>query len=308
MSNNICSSYNINGLLNSINSIDIHGVSLPNINMPNFKFPNTTASNFTLPDINTPSFPLPSMRMIHGYNIGVLPDFVMGKIDGLKLNNMFPKFECSIKGLDNTYGMDINFKQSNLELSKINCGDSTAKLNTPRVRNEMLKKAIKVGNCGKDSAEAMKQATDDLKVLGIKNPMVDSVLGAIVDDKLDVGTAATMLGAPDVTSKLTDVIAHSTKPLNQILKVGNEIGIKSNKDDIIKFTTKIADPKKIANFKHSPVLSLAGNASKDSANNNTSVPTGKQKLNTSQGLTLLHRASMAKAKNKNIFEKIKKYA
>ena len=271
----------------------VDGFKLPHINLSGIKMPHVPG----LPSMNFKgllSCDLPSLHMFNGFKAGKLPSFTMGKINLSHSHGTLDKFKLSLGKINDPFGGSMSMKQNIKDLNGENCGDADAKINTPESQKNVLKAALKVNNCSVDDHKACEQANEDMKNLGIKNPLSNTVMDAVVDDKFDVSKASSLFGSPAMLTKVTESIGKSRTPLNKLLKAGKKAHLIKDKSPMIGFVNKVTDPKALTSFNKSPMLTLINKANKDMPSKYGKIPTGKVHLGVSEKLDMLHRASLKK--------------
>lgn len=297
----LCSGYSKGGFFDSINFPNIPSPSLPD-------FPDFGSSDFSLPD-----FPdLPNLKMLNGigsFGGDFLPDFTMFKIDSLKSMNMTQPFECNLKALNNPFGKNLKFKGLHDKLGNINCDDPSSNLSNGSVAKNVLRSALVADNCSKTIAKAVLDSAADIDKLGLfpsieNSETANTILDTVINDKFDVGMASNVLTGDDTLVSIQESISKSGTPLDKIMGLSKSANLGKDKDRIIKYAGKIADPKNIAKLKkNSKILSLSDDATKDSSLETTSVSSIPEPLKDGQALSLLSKAS--KMANNNDFLKLK---
>jgi len=275
----LCSGVSLDGLLNTSN-------------LPDF------------PDFNLPNMDLPSFKILSNLDSDFLPDFTMFKLDGLKGTSLYNPFECSLIDKLKPDTSNLKYKQSMDKLNNINCNDDKANLNDDKIASKVLETAIGASDCAKSIVEATVNLSNDLNQLGLtpsieNDKVAKTLIGSVVDNKFDVGTASTLLNDDGTILKINEALVKKNSPIGKVLKVSKSSGLVKDKDSIVDYATKLTDKRNIAKFTDSQLVHLSMDASKDSVSKISSLPTTPQTLSNSQSISLFSKANKL-MKNKNL--------
>jgi len=268
---------------------------------------------FSLPnmsDIDFPNIDLPKVKLDYGINGDFLPDFTKFKISGLKIKGLDLPYKCSIKDLSNPFGKSILEKSNIKNLNNVNCKDSTGGLNNNKIKNKYTEKAYDMDNCAKKDIEAISDLATDINDLSTNLNsenlnIMKSITKSVVNNKLDVGVASSLLNTPTIINNVRESIQVTSKPIGSILKVGNDTKLINDKNPILDYANSLTNMTDIASDTTSPIMNLAEDASMDAPINNTDYDT--KQFSSGQKLTLLGRAKSINNNSNNFISKIKSF-
>jgi len=234
------------------------------------------------PDISFPDFDLPSFKLGLGLE---MPDFLKFKMDGLSLKGLLGPFKCLLGDMSNPLNKSLSFKKARGVLNNINCKDMSAGLDSDAMRNLALKAALNMSNCSKTPEKAVISVSNDLKKLANSDSgTFKTIIGSVVDTKLDMNAASIYLSGKDVVTKITESIQTSTTSFNKIMRLPTNLGTIKDKNSVVTYSTKVVE--KTTLIRNTTIVGLAGHASNDIQNLNKSLP-NKKNLNVSQKVHLL---------------------